>query len=387
MVNEFTQRTSSTVSTFAILALCFTLSFSFCSKSYAGGWPPYGAWAYGSGWPAGGAVRSRSVYRGYPFGGASYRSRTVYRGGYGLRYSWPSYSAYRGASVYRSSYAWPSVYRSRYRVAYGPVLAAPVYYSPWIVAAPISYRTSFFTTSSCWPTSTYLHSSYLWPTYTQPLVTPIYAAPITPTPTTIWTPACVLSSPGTPPGINVSSPLVHRAARAAPDTSLTIASATQTRDVPSELLSAADAILRVGGYRDAAKAYAELSLRYGTSEDLLARRFVANVLNHDFRQAEVIAELSELLGFDLDKRSLNGQPLSEFVGESVRVEVLTEKLAELALRDRNNLGSLRSVATWLSLDNDLERSALFFTAASGGPNAAPGTNLDSTTFVARVESE
>jgi hypothetical protein len=174
---------------------------------------------------------------------------------------------------------------------------------------------------------------------------------------------------------------------AAPDTSLTIASANQPREVPKELLSAADAILRVGGYREAAKAYAELSLRYGTTEELLARRFVANVLNHDFRQAEVIAELSELLGFDLDTGSLDGQPLRDFVSTKVRLETLTEKLAELALRDRSNASALRSVATWLRLDDDQERSALFFTAAGKGQKADPNENLDTPTFVARVESE
>ena len=135
------------------------------------------------------------------------------------------------------------------------------------------------------------------------------------------------------------------------------------RAVPEQLLEAADAILKAGGYKESARAYAELSVRFGSNPELLVRRFVANVLSRDLDQAEIIVHLAKLTKTPMDTRFLESASLSEFVDSILLVEAASEALAARALANRTDPTSLRSVAQWLGLAGDEQRSAMFLLAA------------------------
>ena len=130
-----------------------------------------------------------------------------------------------------------------------------------------------------------------------------------------------------------------------------------------QLIDAADAILKAGGFREAATAYAQLSIRYGQSPDLLVRRFVANVLARDFEQAEVIISLVRLAEQDMLVADLGDAGLTGLLESPVLMEAATEALAARALARRHDPIALHSIGTWLALTGDFQRSELFIDAA------------------------
>lgn len=298
------------------------------------GFPPYGAWAYGS-VPAYGShfvggfrpvvARTRTVYRSSPIGWGAY-------GNLGFA----STTRVRWGGI-RRPYA---TYRARY-TSYYPTCFAPAYWVPryTYVAPVVVYPQSYFT------------------------------VPIVPT---IVSPICATGSSNIPVtgGRNSISPTpVNASPTSVVAANLVSTSAVDIDDahrdaVPAELLSAADAILRAGGYREAAKAYAQLSVRFGVSDRLYVRRFVAQIASGDLAQAEVVFALAEATGAQLSKELLPGGSLSECLDSSGLVFRSTESLAARAYQNQEDSLSLKAVATWLELSGDGERSRMFMQRAA-----------------------
>lgn len=134
--------------------------------------------------------------------------------------------------------------------------------------------------------------------------------------------------------------------------------------IPPQLLAAADAIMQAGGYRQAATAYAQLNVRYGSNNEIFSRRFVAQVASGDFSQAVVILASAQAAGFQLQASDLpNGQLAALLAGRSEEVTQLTERLASEALSTSNSLESMQLMGAWLTMSGDDSRAALFLAMA------------------------
>ena len=305
------------------------------------GYPPFGAWAYGTGYAPAGFTRSRTVVRSRP--------------------TWTGWGAY-GNLGYRS-YGYRTATRVYSRSFYRPYMA----YSAPVIAYPA-----------------YLYPVYSYPvfysTYTYPAFVPTYA-PTCATPT-------VFSFSAGYPLVSISSrsvttsPLAALAANTATSAVLTATNtgaaqpALKTADasqVPGSLLEAADAILKAGGYEQAARAYAQLSVRFGTSETLLGRRFIAQVFAGDLEQAEAIVALADMTGLRLDRAGAGS--LQQLVEAPVIVQAATEKLAQRALQDNSDSLRLKSVATWLQLTGDTQLASVFMSRVA--QIDGPSSNIDS----------
>lgn len=135
--------------------------------------------------------------------------------------------------------------------------------------------------------------------------------------------------------------------------------------VPHDLLSAADSIFSAGGFRDAAMAYARLSVRYGVSSELTTRRFVALVASGDIEQAAVVVESSAAAGVSINPAQLPGSKLSSLYGPQVaKLAEHGESLARYALEHADQSLPLVMVGTWLELDGQSDRGRKFFERAS-----------------------
>lgn len=124
-------------------------------------------------------------------------------------------------------------------------------------------------------------------------------------------------------------------------------------------VSAADEIFRAGNPRNAARQYAVLSLRFGASEQLLSRRFVAQVAAGEFEQAAVIASLAKLMGKSITTKMLPGESLLGLGIDPVMAEALSEAMAETVVLQRIDPERLDVVAVWLRLSGDKKRSQVF----------------------------
>ena len=304
------------------------------------GYPPFGAWAYGTGYAPAGFTRSRTVVRSRP--------------------AWTGWGAY-GNLGYRS-YGYSTATRVYSRSFYRPYVA----YSAPVIAYP----------------------AYLYPVYSYPVFYSTYSFP---TFVPSYFPTCAA-----PSGFSVSAgyPLVSKSswpATASPIVALAADTSTSARltatssnvaqalpggvdqsQVPESLLTAADAILKAGGYQQAARAYAQLSVRFGTNETLLGRRFIAQVLAGDLEQAEAIVALADMTDLRLD-RSGNGS-LQQLIEAPVILQAATEQLAQRALEDNSDSLRLKSVATWLQLTGDTQLASVFMSRVQqivGGPSKDP----------------
>lgn len=328
----------------------------------ADGWPPFGAWAYGTGYPA------RTIH-----GHGHHRSVVRTWGGYGhfgyssVRYPFPHH-------FYRHHVRRPIVVRSY--VSY-PLLHSYCFYRPVVTYPVVSY-----------------------PVLTYPVVVPTYSWPLCAAPATM-APVSTVSTAGLSSSLagqsldsfeadsmlarvslSPSTRVSHKvrlAAAALPEsgTNLSTQDSTVSPELPAKLLELVDTMVKLGAYREAGSAYARLSLRYGSSEALLLRRYVAQVLSDDLNQAEVIVNLAQAGGQTLDASSLPGGSLETFLGSAVLIDTATERLAARALEAPGDPIPLRSIATWLKLKGDESRSAMFLARAEQlGEQAQPAPSLE-----------
>ena len=135
--------------------------------------------------------------------------------------------------------------------------------------------------------------------------------------------------------------------------------------VPTEMLSAADAIFAAGGYQQATQAYARLAVRYGVTDDTTTRRFVALVASRDFEQAAVVLQAALAGGAQIIASHLPDQSLRQLYGVSARdVDLHCEFLAKYALEHHGEALPLAMVGTWLVLDGQPDRAEAFLRRAA-----------------------
>lgn len=131
-------------------------------------------------------------------------------------------------------------------------------------------------------------------------------------------------------------------------------------EVPAELLRVADALLKVGGSTEAAQAYARLAVRFGSSDLIYGRRFIAQIMAGDFDQAAVIVESARLAEYQIRRQDLPAGGLSALGIDSAKAAVVGDRLAKAAYEQLEDTARLRTVAYWLSLAGDDSRAKLFF---------------------------
>ncbi len=315
-----------------LAAFCF---FSLCltCQLLPAGYPPFGAWAYGSGWHTTGHL-------GHWHGRAVYAQRGVYRSSYS---PW-GYTTVRTRSVYRpfAYTSYPSWYTSY--SFYAPIVSYPTYYVP-----------------------TYAVPTVVWPTYYSVPVYPSYCTAAASTTSGLPSVIALASSQATTSAVHVASnSAADSAATQGQPVAIDYGVASEASSaIPESLLSAADAIFRAGGYREAATAYAQLNVRYGSSDQIFGRRFVAQVASGDLDQAAVILASAKAAGFRLDAAELPaGNLLGIFDGDSRKVALLTEQLAAHAMSASTEQEPLELVGQWLSLAGDQQRANLFLSMAA-----------------------
>lgn len=338
--------------------LALVITFTTVSGAIAGH-PHWGGGGFGHGHHWGGGY---GHYHGY----GGYRSLGIYGpsvwGGYsGLGYGGWGYGSLRYSSIgyssigYRSWYARPFGYSSYYANYYVP-------------------RVTYFAPSAayCIPSTTYYVPSYV------PSV--INVAP------SCCVPSCCdncLSDAQAPidngPALAPSGTAIYSLPVNAP-TDASIAST-----IPASHLAAADAIFQAGGYRQAATAYAQLHVRYGSSDQIFERRFVAQVACGDFDQAAVVLASAQGAGFPIERLVTTTSDQSQlFAGHPDLVRAWTERLAQHALQVGGQRESLEMMATWLNVTGQPQRAGLFLALAERlSLEADDSTN--SATSVAEVE--
>ncbi len=320
---------------------------SFRPSIYNPGWSSYSRASFYGGYG----------YGGYGYGGLGYGGLGYGGLGYGGLGCWPrasyhvSYRSY--APVYYNSYL-PSVYYNSY---YPPAYCYPAYntyYAP--VVAPViysSYAIGFPTCSVTQPVSTgFALTNY---TVKKPVASsvPFRLASQTLNQSNqldfsgryVTTDATGALDAGIPAVVH-GAPV--RVANAVVDSA------------PVELMAAADSILLAGGYRQAAQAYAQLVVKYGNSDRLVTRRFIAQVANGDYDQAAVVVELAMANGNQIDRADLpQGDLMLALGGESGLIGQRVEGLAANALAQANDAVPMLAVAHWLALSGDEGKANLF----------------------------
>lgn len=309
---------------------------SFHPSIYNPGWSSYSRSSFYSSYGYGGLG-----YSSYGYGGLGYSSL-----GYGSCWPRASYHTnYRSYAPVCYTNSWPIYYTSYY---------APTYYAP-TYCAPMSYSTYY--TPSVTPV---IYSNYSgFPSCAvSPSVNSFPVAAYSAKKPVLSSAAFRLASqPAQPANTPLAQPPVGRYVLAQATTS----AATAALDTaPEELMAAADAILAAGGYRQAAQAYAQIVVKFGNSDRLVTRRFIAQVANGDFDQAAVVSELAAANGNRLDRSDVPRGNLQIALGDSTGlIAARGEKLAAIALQQTDDAVPMLTVAHWLALSGDNPRADLF----------------------------
>ncbi len=149
-------------------------------------------------------------------------------------------------------------------------------------------------------------------------------------------------------------------------------SSANSHAIPDELLASADAIFQAGGYQQAATAYAQLHVRYGSSNLIFGRRFIAQVACGDYDQAAVVLVSAQGAGFPIDRSLASTSDWSQLLApQADAIGGWTESLAQHALQVQGQHGALQAdqheslelMATWLNLTGQPERAGLFLAMA------------------------
>ncbi len=328
------------------------------------GFPPFGAWVYGTGHlPAAKVTRVRTVYRPHAvgwhgwggYGNIGYTASTRvhyagfhhhfhYRPYVSYRVGYPSYFYYRPYPIYT------------FPIYTFPVYSAPIYYAPTCATPTIAVGYGIAGNQSVVnPVSKVSSLASSNPTTSNSVLSPTDLAPATNPADTGFSARLV--------SINADSP-----------------NAIDSGNIPAKTLRVADTILRIGGYREAAQAYARLANKYGDSDLIYGRRFVAQAAAGDVAQAEVVLGMAEAVGFRIRAEDLPDGNLDAFLNAPVLVASITEKLASRALERSEDPLSLKSVATWLNLSGDRERADIFLRRAEQleQTSSAPKPDLNET---------
>ncbi|GIW98561.1 MAG: hypothetical protein KatS3mg111_1894 [Pirellulaceae bacterium] len=134
--------------------------------------------------------------------------------------------------------------------------------------------------------------------------------------------------------------------------------------VPPALIEAADKIFQAGGYREAAKAYAELTVRYGHHRELLGRRFAAQVAAGDFPSAETLVALAHALETPMVELVRADPQLAKMVRHLGDGSRIAEAMARRALSKADDALTLESLGIWLHMTGDPQRGDLFLQRAA-----------------------
>ncbi|MCA9131819.1 MAG: hypothetical protein KDA45_01635 [Planctomycetales bacterium] len=386
---------------FAALSLAVVLTAPAATAQAGDGFPPFGAWAYGSGssYAIGhhrhghhglfghhlrhpvAHFHHRHHFPRVAWSSYSYRphfySRSFYGGGWG---GYRNVSIVATAPAYYLSYP-RLVYRvSSYVPSYGlcpPVLPCPTYstfYLPTCVGPSVDYSPY----SNEVPTEYYYDYPSDLPPVTEESLPLGTARPAAPAPT------AQVPGPGSVTGglLTSTTPASHSVRKVISDRSAAVSFASDVADfqpfveqpqspqslndpIPQHMLAAADAIFQAGGYRQAAAAYAELNVRFGSTNLIFGRRFIAQVASGDIEQAAVILVSATAVGVQLERRDLPGGSLQTlFAQHPQALEASTERLAAHALERPEEAERLVMLGRWLDLVGDDERSAMFLQRAA-----------------------
>lgn len=316
-------------------------------------------------WVSGPAHFHHGHHHGSGYG--SYRSLAIYPtslwassygwGGYrGLGYSRVTYSGWG----YRGWHMRPVGYTSFYANYYLPMTIYP--------------RVAYYAPSAAYYVPTYSEPSYCLPTAFD------------------YEPAAVIPSDYIPAYCDTCDMVSESGA----GSGLPLGSEASD-GIPAELLASADAIFQAGGYQQAAAAYAQLHVRYGSSNLIFGRRFVAQVASGDYDQAAVVLVSAQGAGFPIDRSIASGSDWNQLLApQADAVNAWTEGLAYHALQAQGQPGtpkvdqheSLEIMATWLNLTGQPERAGLFLAMAerlSAEENLLQTSLNDSPTSVAATE--
>ena len=309
---------------------------SFHPSIYNPGWSSYSRSSFYSSYGYGGLG-----YSSYGYGGLGYGSL-----GYGSCWPRASYQInYRSYAPVCYTNSWPTYYTSYY---------APTYYAP-TYCAPMSYSTYY--TPSVTPV---IYSNYSgFPSCAvSPSVNSFPVAAYSAKKPGLSSAAFRLASQ---PAQHANTPLAQPPVGRYVLAQATTSAATAALDTaPEELMAAADAILAAGGYRQAAQAYAQIVVKFGNSDRLVTRRFIAQVANGDFDQAAVVSELAAANGNRLDRSDVPRGNLQIALGDSTGlIAARGEKLAAIALQQTDDAVPMLTVAHWLALSGDNPRADLF----------------------------
>ncbi len=317
-----------------------------------------------------------------------------YYGGSYIGFGFPSYSYssfYFSAPRARFYYPLTSVgfYSSYHVPTYSYSVALPsYYYAPSYYVAPTYYTAPLVIPSSncCDPCA-----SVSYPSVSYPSTAPVYSQPEYST--GVESPASVRPSQfasssggsfvdrmlGRYPTPDVTSPAPLRsntssiaAARTSDGSVRTVstlkpvapstappANIDQLTPVPESLLKTADEMFALGGYEQAASAYARLAVRFGNHDALAVRRFIALVASGDHASASIVCELAMANGRPLSADALPGG-LAQLYGANAAIRKNhIESLAAFALQSSSEALPLQMVASWLELDGQAERAATF----------------------------
>jgi hypothetical protein len=304
-------------------AVSFVLLLACTQVVKGDGFPPFGAWAYGTGAHYVGHVR-------HPYVGHHFR-RSVHYGGYrsvgfttSVGFGWPYYLSYRAC--------FPA-----YRSVYVPVVSYPSYYVPACVTPSVYYAPTY-------------------PVVTYPFITQnVSSAPNTTLLADRLRAATKSATKSTSAGQPQTVQLVDiDYARPTPS----------AKAIPDDLLAAADALMQAGGYRQAGAAYAALNIRYGSSDLIFGRRFIAQVASGDLEQAAVVLASARAAGFSLNPQELPGGDLKQLFGHKPQqIVALTERLASQALTRLPAAEPMEMIGVWQKLAGEPERANMFLAMA------------------------
>ena len=319
--------------TLVLLATLASVSNAFAGHPHWGGmrghhhaWHHHGYGGYGYGWGG--------------YGGLGYTS-SISIGFGGLGYS----------SWYARPYGYSSFYANYYAPSVAYYVPSTTYYVPsvsyYVPSAP-------YCAPSCVPSVITYDPNCCVPNFCDDCVSAV-EAPIDNGPTVAPTSPTTYSAPS------------GAAAPAA---------------VPASLLAAADAIFQAGGYRQAATAYAQLHVKYGSSEQIFERRFVAQVACGDYDQAAVVLASAQGAGFPIERLTAKDSNQNHLLaGHPELVNGWTERLAQHALQVGEERESLEMMATWLNVTGQPQRAGLFLAMAERlSLEAANPTNLANSTI-------